>query len=388
ELANLAAAQAWQGAVHLELGDWQEAYGYTSEAISSLNTVGDVIDEYPPQDVYWLHYQVLTSSQSSQYEKVKEGEIWHTLDRAHELVFANIASLSDAGLRRNHLNKITINRQILLEWNREAINQGIEIETTELRSGNLQEQFKRLLAIGLRMNERREVDSLLDFIMDQLVELTGAERSLLVDVDDARERQVLSWRGFSQLEMTNILKETAKVLDEVTRQERPLLKRDVIEEYMSEEISPQGLSVMSAPLFAGGRLRGVIYVDNHTLFEPFDQTDLDLLAAFANQAASALENAQLYQGLEQRVKERTADLQQRNAELAVINSVQQGLAAELDVQAIYDLVGDQIRDIFDAQTVIIVTYNLAAELLNFQYMIEKGERQINEPLPLNKLHRH
>ena len=31
--------------------------------------------------------------------------------------------------------------------------------------------------------------------------------------------------------------------------------------------------------------------------------------------------------------------------------------AELDMQAIYDLVGDKIRDIFDAQAVIIATFD-------------------------------
>ena len=48
---------------------------------------------------------------------------------------------------------------------------------------------------------------------------------------------------------------------------------------------------------------------------------------------------------------------ERAAELAIINSVQQGLAAELDMQAMYDLVGDKIREIFDAQVVDIGLYD-------------------------------
>ena len=48
-------------------------------------------------------------------------------------------------------------------------------------------------------------------------------------------------------------------------------------------------------------------------------------------------------------------LEQRNAELAVINSVQEGLAAEMDLQGIYTMVGDKIRDLFDAQVVSIST---------------------------------
>ena len=44
---------------------------------------------------------------------------------------------------------------------------------------------------------------------------------------------------------------------------------------------------------------------------------------------------------------------ERAAELAIINGIQQGLAAELDMQAMYDLVGDKIQEIFDAQVVDI-----------------------------------
>lgn len=50
-------------------------------------------------------------------------------------------------------------------------------------------------------------------------------------------------------------------------------------------------------------------------------------------------------------------LAQREAELAILNDVQNGFAAHLEVQAIYDLVGDGIRDLFDSQVVMISTYD-------------------------------
>lgn len=69
------------------------------------------------------------------------------------------------------------------------------------------------------------------------------------------------------------------------------------------------------------------------------------------------------------------ELEQRKAELAILGSVQQGLASKLDMQAIYDLVGDKLRDIFqDAQTVDILTYNHATELVYPRYVIERGKR--------------
>ncbi len=67
-------------------------------------------------------------------------------------------------------------------------------------------------------------------------------------------------------------------------------------------------------------------------------------------------------------------LAQREAELQIINSVQQGLAAHLEVQAIYDLVGDRIRDIFNAQVVMISIYDPQTETIEHLYAIERGER--------------
>jgi serine phosphatase RsbU (regulator of sigma subunit) len=67
-------------------------------------------------------------------------------------------------------------------------------------------------------------------------------------------------------------------------------------------------------------------------------------------------------------------LAQREAELAIINTVQQGLASRLEVQSIYDLVGDGIRDFFNAQVVMISTYDPQTESIEHRYAIECGER--------------
>jgi GAF domain-containing protein len=69
-------------------------------------------------------------------------------------------------------------------------------------------------------------------------------------------------------------------------------------------------------------------------------------------------------------------LAQREAELQIISSVQLGLAEHLDVQSIYNLVGDKIRDIFEAQVVMISTYDKTTETIVHRYAIERGERII------------
>ena len=74
----------------------------------------------------------------------------------------------------------------------------------------------------------------------------------------------------------------------------------------------------------------------------FTDADERLLSTLAGSLSVALDNARLVH-----------ETRQRNAELALINSVQAAIAGELDLQAIYDLVGDRIQEVFDAQVVSI-----------------------------------
>ena len=109
----------------------------------------------------------------------------------------------------------------------------------------------------------------------------------------------------------------------------------------------------------------------------FTESDQRLLVTLAGSISAALENARLVQ-----------ETRQRNAELALINSVQAAIAGELDPQAIYDLVGDRLLDVFDAQVVSISVYDETSEMLTFPYVIERGERLQESPIPLIGFRRH
>ena len=92
-----------------------------------------------------------------------------------------------------------------------------------------------------------------------------------------------------------------------------------------------------------------------------------------------------YQELEKTIARLTGQLDQRTQEISVINAVQEGLAKKMDLQGIYDLVGDRIRDTFDAQAVIIATFDHETSTEHFGYAIEKGERFYLKPRPFDKL---
>ena len=79
---------------------------------------------------------------------------------------------------------------------------------------------------------------------------------------------------------------------------------------------------------------------------------------------------------EKKLKQFKKELAQRETELSIINSVQEGLAAHLEVQQIYNLVGDKIREITDAQVVMISIYDRQTNTIEHRYAIESGEHII------------
>ena len=83
--------------------------------------------------------------------------------------------------------------------------------------------------------------------------------------------------------------------------------------------------------------------------------------------------------LEKTVALRTAELSHRLEELAVINSVQEGLVAQMNMGAIYDLVGEKIRNIFGSEIVDIVTYDPDDNVIQDGYAYEKGDRTLLGP---------
>ena len=138
------------------------------------------------------------------------------------------------------------------------------------------------------------------------------------------------------------------------------------------------LSWLGVPMMIGEKIVGVISLDKNQL-DFFNEEMIQLAASLGMQAAFAIQNARLFDETQRLLKE----TEQRNAELAIINSVQAALAAKLDMQGIYDAIGDKIRDIFDAPKVMIVIYDKTSNLMSYPYLSEKGRRIASEPLPLD-----
>jgi len=173
----------------------------------------------------------------------------------------------------------------------------------------------------------------------------------------------------------------------VLRTREPLFINENVEQAMEKHDSrviPGTLmdkSLVYVPLLVGDQARGVISIKDSQHEHAFNDSDVRLLTTIANSMSVALENARLFDETQRLLKE----TEQRNAELAIINSVQEGLASRLDMQAIYDLVGDKIREIFHDTDAEIRIYDPQTDLLHVPYITDAGERITVDPMPLTGL---
>lgn len=119
---------------------------------------------------------------------------------------------------------------------------------------------------------------------------------------------------------------------------------------------------LGVPLLAGGHSIGILNLERERP-HAYTTAHAELAATFAAQAALALYNARLL---------RTA--QQRLAELATINAISQAVTAQLDLNALLELVGDEMRRVFDVHAVYISLLEDDTNLLRIPYWRFYDER--------------
>jgi GAF domain-containing protein len=140
----------------------------------------------------------------------------------------------------------------------------------------------------------------------------------------------------------------------------------------------QGKSSVNVPMLASDRVVGSIILEDYEREYAYGESEVRLLQTLANSMSVALENARLFDETQRLLKE----TEQRNAELAIINSVQAGLAAKLDFNAIVDLVGDKVREIFNSNDISIALYDPTTNIITVPYFYEEGKRYPIEPTVL------
>ena len=351
----------------LALGRRAAALRYSTHAVALTKARADTIYGGDGSDarLWWQHRLALLANGLAEAADT-------ALEQAYRTLTESIANLGDQGLRRNAMNKRATDRAVVSAWVERSRRAGSARETFTrhlVAPASTREPFQRLADAGLRMNEQPDAGTLCDFLVDEAVELSGAERVLLV-LDGEGGPSIAAARLPDGESAETLLHAITPWLDEARVNRAPSLRHGPDD--AADPLDQR--SCLIAPLLAGRDLLGFVYADLDGLFGRFDDGDRDLIAMLASQAALALANVRFAAGLERTVAERTTQLDERVRELEIVNAIQKAVAAELDFQTIIDLVGDKLRSVFDSGEVNIRWWDPATNLVHYLFEFEHGKR--------------
>lgn len=184
-------------------------------------------------------------------------------------------------------------------------NQQIEALAKELS------QLRKLQEIGAIINSSLEMSEVLNLVMDSIVSLLGAERAFLMLIDEET--------GQLEIEVArNINRETIEtatfdisrtIVKTVFETGEPVVTTNALSDprFASQEsiINYNLRSILCVPLQIKNITLGAIYADSRISSSIFVEADRNLLAAFANQAASVIENARLFRQIRDQLSDIT-----------------------------------------------------------------------------------
>ena len=186
---------------------------------------------------------------------------------------------------------------------------------------------RKLHEFSEKLMTMKNLDELLEAMLDAVIDVTGAEKGLVLLLDEAYGsdgspsgqggKPVI--RASRHVTREAISDTTGTISDSIVRQVlasgRPLIVSDAFSDDVwrtSESVVALRLSsVMCAPLVSQGQVTGALYVGNDRVKGLFQKSQLELLSIFAGQASLILQNAMLLNALRADKEKLAAELKDK-----------------------------------------------------------------------------
>ena len=155
--------------------------------------------------------------------------------------------------------------------------------------------YKRIHDFSMRLLRNESTETLVETLLDGIVEQTRADKGFLVLLEDGRPVV----RAARNVERANIQHSldllSDSILKKVIETQRPLIVADALgdDAWRASEsvVNLKLLSVMCCPLLERDELKGLLYVGNNRVTHVFDEAALDVMNVFAAQASLLLSQA-------------------------------------------------------------------------------------------------
>ncbi len=137
-------------------------------------------------------------------------------------------------------------------------------------------------------------------------------------------------------------------------------------------------SLLCLPILNQRKLIGILYLENSIVTGVFSKNRVDLLQALATQVATAIENAMLYENLEEKVQERTQQLEAKTEEMKVQNE---------ELTIIYDRLTSHHEILQKQKELVDIAHQKIRDSINYAKRIQRAilpeDERINSMIPQN-----
>src|SRR4051812_21856653 len=287
-----------------------------------VSTIGRALGNdvaVPSHGISETHAQVLFDGRDFNLEEIdKSGEILINgkKKRRARLVHGDRVTLGDAELQFSIFDEPSSAARPATSTSSAATDGSVQLASVR----KLHEFSEKLMTL-------KNLDELLEALLDAVIDVTGAEKGLVLLLEEAYGsdgsasghggKPVI--RASRQVNREAITDTTGAISDSIVRRVletgRPVIVSDALSDDVfrtSESVVALRLSsVMCAPLVSQGHVTGALYVGNDRVKGLFQKSQLDLLSIFAGQASLILQNAMLLSALRADKEKLAAELKDK-----------------------------------------------------------------------------
>jgi signal transduction histidine kinase/CheY-like chemotaxis protein len=401
----------------LRIGGVTDFVAHFSNHPEQLSRIPQLVDWIAINDAAVSMYNLASMEEVVAYFKTDPNASFHRYPECMQLFMSGTdaaeietVDVTPSGTSFHLIETFRLPPDYLRDWSRvyASVNDITSLKATEEALRGEQENYKKLLAeaqhlLAAEEERRRELSTLLSLNQatstslsaqaiiriagDKIREIFSSEVSEILLQDESTGMIHVPYSYYKGYKEQPSFPFGGGLTSQIIQTREPLLSlssSDAVNAgaiVLSDEDETE--SYMGAPIISGERAIGVISVQSYDR-NAFTDNHLRFLQIFGTNIGGALENARLFEESQRLLRE----MNDRNAELAYVNGIQEALASGLNAQQIYEVLGEKMHEIFDAHVLDIGLYNEVEGHLHFPYTIERGARFPDSPMPLIGFRKH
>jgi two-component system NtrC family sensor kinase len=237
-------------------------------------------------------------------------------------------------------------------------------------------ELETLARIGRTVTAMLNVDEVLRTVVEEAVQLTGAEEGSLLLLDE--ETGELYMRASKNFDDDFASAFRLHVRDSLAGQVIKTGKPILLDESSPQKIKTAYLvhSLIYVPLSVRGKTIGVLGVDNRKAGSVLSQQDVTVMMAMADYAAIAIENAQLYYRTESERRKLETVIKDTNSGVIVVDPEHRVMMLNQTAKAAFNVTGEyfgrSIAEVFDHSQLLEVIRSRAGSSRREEIGVDDG----------------